>query len=176
MLPSCYPSPLLHLHLHKSSPALITERMTKGRTHGSAATVSSCLSLHYFLADSLDSALSFIGSLAHFSHTHLGRPNLVFGPGAWVINWPPACSWFPCNFCSNPVSRMSWEMEPHRNTLQLGDGGLCCWKKWSLVSQAVSCSVKNQEKCRVVSSSPSCVFPWSKIVNGHMRKSLLFPR
>lgn len=68
----------------QASPALSPGRltlMTKGKVYGFAATVSSCLILHSFLAHSLGSALSFIGSLAHVSHTHLGRPDQALGPG-----------------------------------------------------------------------------------------------
>ena len=40
---------------------------------------------------------------------------------------------FMCYLTPTPVSRMSWEMVPHRNSPQLGDRSLCSWKEdfWS---------------------------------------------
>ena len=54
--------------------------MVKGRTFDSAALICVCLSFLLFPKSFLDSALSFIGSLAHVSHTHLESPDLPLGP------------------------------------------------------------------------------------------------
>ena len=72
---------------------------------------------------------------------------------------------------------MSWEVVPHRNTPQLGDGCSWSWKDRLLVDPSGRWSVKNQEKFRGVSDSSSASFHNQTLtLNWHLRKSVLCPR
>uniref|UniRef100_G1PZ32 Ig-like domain-containing protein n=1 Tax=Myotis lucifugus TaxID=59463 RepID=G1PZ32_MYOLU len=76
---------------------------------------------------------------------------------------PIRCLWFPRpTIGSDPsfLGVLSSEETPNTsgsqgNTLRLDNGGLCSWKEWSPVSQAVSWSVKIRKKSGVVSVSQS---------------------